>query len=262
MFVLKKLIGNLFMPLSLISLFLIGGCIILTCSRKQKTGKLIIILCTLLIITISYGIVPNMLLYKLENFSQPFVVATFQSEHGEILRNIKRIVVLGGGHSTDERFPCSSQMTQATLIRLIEGVRIYRQLPGTKLILSGGKIFDSKSDAELMENLALDFGVIPEDIILENDSRDTEEQACLIASLVGKQPFILITCAAHMRRSLALFKSRGMNPIPAPVGHLTFEDSRLSPDDFFPNHRGVRNFEILLHEYLGIIWSSVRGRIQ
>ena len=61
-----------------------------------------------------------------------------------------------------------------------------------------------------------------------------------------------------MSRSMKLFKSLGLNPIAAPVDFRGRESS-----DFF-ELPGLRSFiysQIAIHEYLGTLWSKLRGQI-
>ena len=129
----------------------------------------------------------------------------------------KWIVVLGGGHRSDPSLPANSQINPAALGRVVEGVRLYKAIPGSKLLLSGGVVFDPVPEAAVMARIAVLLGVKPQDISLESDSRDTADQAEIIAKMIGKEKFILVTSAAHMPRSMALFKKRGLQPIPAPT---------------------------------------------
>lgn len=41
-------------------------------------------------------------------------------------------MVLGAGHVIDNAFPITSQLSRAALMRLVEGIRIYRMYPGSK----------------------------------------------------------------------------------------------------------------------------------
>ena len=102
-------------------------------------------------------------------------------------KNIKYIVVLGAGHTLNQKFPITSQFTYSGLVRLIEGVRLFRKIPDSKLILSGGPGEYSISDAKLMSDLSIELGVDISDIILETESISTYEEAMFIKPLVGGQ---------------------------------------------------------------------------
>ncbi len=112
------------------------------------------------------------------------------------------------------------------MVRLIEGVRLHREIPGSKLILSG-----DNDSAEGMATMAEALGVSGEDIVPAFEPRDTEEESQQIAPIVGAQRFILVTSASHMPRAMGLFRKRGLQPIAAPTDYLA------------PRHRiGIRRF--------------------
>ena len=68
----------------------------------------------------------------------------------------------------------ASQLSGSSLIRLVEGIRLHRELPDTKLILSGGGAFGPMPEAVAMSQVAQTLGVMPQEIIIEEDSPDTE----------------------------------------------------------------------------------------
>ena len=171
----------------------------------------------------------------------------------------KWIVVLGGGHRSDPRLPANSQISAAALGRVVEGVRLYKTIPGSKLLLSGGGVFDPVPEAEVMAQIAELLGVKSQDISLESDSRDTAEEAEIIGKRIGRERFILVTSAAHMPRSMALFKKRGLQPIPAPTDFLVREGPGADPGRFFPQAASLAQVETALHEYLGLAWAWLRG---
>jgi len=171
------------------------------------------------------------------------------------------VVVLGGGHTSDETLPVTSQINGSSLVRLIEGIRIYRKHQGSKLFLSGGRGFDPIPNAEVMARVAREIGIDESDIILETSSKDTKDEARIIKPVVGSDPFVLVTSASHMPRSMALFKKFEMNPIPAPTGHQVKQRQSLAPSAFFPGSGNLQNSRKALYEYLGMAWARLRGQI-
>ncbi len=151
--------------------------------------------------------------------------------------------------------------TRQPLARVVEGVRLYKAIPGTKLLLSGGGVFDPVPEAEVMARIALLLGVKPQDISLETDSRDTADQAEIIAKMIGPEKIILVTSAAHMPRSMALFRKRGLQPIPAPADFHVRGAQRPVPGMVFPHGSSLSEVEIAAHEYLGLAWAWLRGMI-
>jgi uncharacterized SAM-binding protein YcdF (DUF218 family) len=93
---------------------------------------------------------------------------------------------------------------------------------------------------------------------MESQSRDTAEQARLLAPLLSRDPFILVTSANHLRRSVALFRAQGLDPIPQPAGYLGRGRGPYGLGRFFPNAYGLVRTERAWHEYLGLAWLWLR----
>ena len=112
-----------------------------------------------------------------------------------------------------------------------------------------------------MAQVAQELGVGRRDMLLEEQSTDTEGEALKVAPLVGQQPFILVTEASHMPRAVALFRKQGAHPIPDPMGYYTRPGLPLSPPELFPNSEELRGSERAIYEYLGLAWAKLRGKI-
>jgi uncharacterized SAM-binding protein YcdF (DUF218 family) len=254
MFLLKKIVSPLFLPLSFFLALFLLGLFFLWLTKKQKTGKIILSFCVLFFILLSYGVIANHLLYTLER-KYPSILNV------DRIKGTRYIVVLGGGASFDEDISASSQLSGESLQRVVEGIRLYNLLPGSQLILSGGTAFGNITDAEAMKQVALELGVQENDILMESDSLDTKDEAKLIKTIVGDKPFVLVTSAYHMKRSIALFKKQGLNPVSAPAVHYIKKRQPLSPGSFFPSYNNIKYADILVREKLGIAWAKLRGQI-
>jgi uncharacterized SAM-binding protein YcdF (DUF218 family) len=244
MFLFKKIVGGLLSPLSLCLALLCLGLALLWATRRQKAGKILVTLGTCLLALLSYPYFPEMLLRPLERKYSPVrnpAAITSQAPAGHL---VKWIVVLDG-----------------IMQRTVEGIRLYKELPGTKLILSGGPVFGLPAGSEEMARVGLTMGVNPRDMILESQSRDTEDEARLIQKLVGQDKFILVTSASHLPRAMTIFRQHGMDPIPAPTDYLVQESPGLHPGLLLPNARTLWMAEIAVHEYLGLAWIWLRGAI-
>jgi len=144
---------------------------------------------------------------------------------------------------------------------VVEGIRIHKKLPGSKLILSGGGGFDPVPNARIMADVASTLGISSSDMVLEPDSKDTKDEAVLIQKIVENEKFILVTSASHMPRSMALFNKLGMQPIPAPTDHAMKRRQGTHPGVFFPSSGKIRNAELVFYEYLGLAWAKLRGQM-
>jgi len=260
MFLFKKIVSYFLFPLSLSSIFLLAGLIMIWTKKKHISGKLLLSFGILSLLLFSNGVVASMLLHPLEyryaSFSEtPPVAATDKL--------IKWVVVLAHGHSYAKGIPASSMLTGETLFCLVEGIRLYRENPRAKLLLSGGAVFDVVSQAEVMAEVAKSLGVPSEDIVLEASSIDTEEQAKIVKRMVSDDRFILVALAVHMPRSMALFKKNGMHPLPAPSGHrsTTGANKSIKVRGFLPNMEALRGCTMAFYEYLGLAWAKLTGKI-
>jgi uncharacterized SAM-binding protein YcdF (DUF218 family) len=261
MFLLKKIIGSMLLPLPACLLIAFLGLFLLWRGRREMTGKILVTLGLVSLTVMSYLPVSRAIDDPLK---KPF--EAYMPERASVLdptaaREVKYVVVLAGGHAPDPSVPVTAWLTCHSLLRLLEGVRIFRQHPESRLVLSGCGTFDPVPEAHVMADVARFLGVDSRDMILEAGSYDTEDQARLIRPIVQNQPFVLVTSAIHMRRSMALFRKQGMNPIPAPAGKTKDIEPVVTPAWFFPNVDALEDSTAAAHEYLGLAWARLRGQI-
>lgn len=262
MLIFKKIFSQFFFPIPLVTYLFLVALILLWFTKKQKTGKILISFGIVLFLVMSYGGISNILLKNLENRYDRYDVSKLLEDFIKNEKGLTQlIVVLGGGYTPDPEIPVTSQLNYQSLVRLIEGIRLYRSIPGSKLLLSAGNMYGKTSNAEVMAKLAEDIGINEDDIIVESKSNDTQDQAMIIKLIVGGDPFILVTSASHMPRAMALFKKLGTNPIPAPTGYLVKQRQYSTPGMFFPSSEGITRLESAFYEYLGLIWEKLRGQI-
>jgi uncharacterized SAM-binding protein YcdF (DUF218 family) len=260
MFLFKKIISPLFFPLPLCMLLLLVGLLLLWFTRRQRAGKVISTMAFALLLLLSYGPVPGFLLGRLESQYKPVILyGDAQAPLPENLSSARWIVVLGGGHSSDPNVTAVTNLSVSTLYRLTEGVELQRRIPGSRLLVSGSAIFRSDSEAAAMAKVAEGLGVDRQNIVLEEESDDTEQQAVFIKRIVGADPFILVTSASHMPRSIALFSRQGMNPVPFPTGNRTV-NARAMPREYYPQPGNLDKSEAAIYEYLGLMWAKLRGK--
>ena len=239
---------------------LLIGLFLLWFTRRQRLGKIIQTVAVALLLLLSYGPVPNFLLGRIESTHKPLLLSA-NSEAGipEELSAAKWIVVLGGGHKSDFNKTAATNLSPSTLYRLVEAVELHRKLPNSRLVVSGSDVFRLDSEAAAMAKVAEGLGVERQNIVLEEQSNDTEEQAVFIKRIIGGDPFILVTSASHMARAVALFQKQGMSPRPAPTGNRIVEGT-LMPRDYYPHPGNLENSEVAVYEYLGMLWARLRGR--
>jgi len=254
MFIFKKIVANLFFPLTFCFIILLTGLFMLWFTQKKRAGKIIVSLGIILLLVLGYAPFSDTLLRSLEHRYPPLLDIAPVSA-------IKWVIVLGGGNTSDPKLPITSRLSQASLVRLAEGIKIHSQLKNSKLLLSGSGVFESESNAEAMAAMASHMGVDKKNMVLESLSRDTKDQARLIQGIVKKERFILVTSASHMPRSMMLFQKLDMQPIPAPTDFTANKRQGLNPSMFFPSTNNLAKVQVIIYEYLGIAWSTLRGQV-
>ena len=251
MFLLKKIVSGCLFPLPLSLEFLFLGLFLLWFTRRQRAGKVLVTCGALLLVGLSNSFTSNALLRPLEHRYPPLAVVHI----GAGAPKVTFIAILGGFGNDDPDVPITSHISPDLMVRLIEGVRLQREIPSSKLILSGGH-----DSAEGMAKMAEALGVSAADILRLAEPRDTEEESQQMAPIVGSQRFILVTSASHMPRAMGLFRKRGMQPIAAPTDYLA-PCHRVELDDLVPDGYELFKSQIAFYEYLGLGWEKLRGKL-
>ena len=255
LFLVKKIVAPFFYPVALTLVLIIAGVIVLLTGKSRRWSMILILTGATVLFFSGIMTTANMLIGPLERTYAPFDPAA----HNE---DFTYIVVLGGGHVNDPRLPITARINMTTLGRLAEGIRLHRLYPGSRLIFTGGSVWhDGSTDAMIMREMAVDLGVDPADIIVENESRDTGDHPRFVKPIVGGEPFILVTSASHMPRAMMHFTSYGMRPCPAPTVHFARESGDFVIRDLIPDAHQVRKTEAAVHEYLGLLWAHVKRRL-
>ena len=152
------------------------------------------------------------------------------------------------------------QLSDASLARLIEGIRLHRQLPESVLVLTGGAVFDALSHAQVMAEAAKELGEEGPRILLDQPRDTAEEMLALREVIEADELFLLVTSASHMPRSMVLAQAAGLRPIPAPTDFLVKQSpgGDRHPGEYFPSAGALRRAERAVYEYMGLIWAQFR----
>ncbi|MFZ0959443.1 MAG: envelope biogenesis factor ElyC [Terriglobia bacterium] len=251
MFLMKKIVSRFFFPVPLSLEFLVVGLFLLWFTRRQRAGKALVTCGTLLLVVLSNNFISNALIRPLEHRYPPLAVAQI----GVGTPEVTFIAVLGGWADHDPDVPVTSHVSPDLMVRLIEGVRLHRAIPDSKLILSG-----DHDSAESMTMMAEALGVSAQDIVPLSEPRDTEQESRQMAPIVGSHRFILVTSASHMARAMGYFRQRGLQPIAAPTDYLAPRHG-LESDDFVPDGYKLLKSQTAFYEYLGLAWQRLRAII-
>ena len=179
---------------------------------------------------------------------------------------VEAIVVLSAGLVTPDAslpFPVADTDTR---IRTRYAAWLYRRWPRLPILASGGPLGPPDKKvviAELMRDLLIDEGVDPADILVEGRSLDTYQNAVFSARLLrsrGIRRIALVTQGYHMPRAVACFRKQGLEVVPAPCALRSLEFPRRF-EQLLPSAAAVLANEDALHEWIGLAWYWISGRI-
>lgn len=250
LFLAKKWLGSLLLPLPLLLFLAVFG-VFLLWLRHKRSGMLFIVLPLLALVLLSTRPVANALIAPLESTYAPFEANS---------QPVDDIIVLGAAQVADPRLPLLSQLGNAALARISEGVRLAHAYPEARLILSGYAGGEGRSSAELYGEVALAFGIDAARIVMLPEPKDTAEEAAAIAPLIEGRRAVLVSSASHLPRAMTLFANEGATPWPAPVDHQAKESAGTLPlYTYLPRARYLERSELAWHEYLGRLWMRLGG---
>jgi uncharacterized SAM-binding protein YcdF (DUF218 family) len=261
MFFAKKLISAFLLPSTVSIALLTAGLLVLWLTGRARLGKVLASCGLGLLLLSSFVPLADAFLRPLESSYAPlYPRAALDRALQQAGKPIKWIVVLGGGHVPDPAVPANDQLGDSALSRLVEAIRLQRQIPGTTIVLSGG-VGGKVKHADVLAEVAATLGLAPESYVLDRTAWDTEQEAASVVRRIGSDPFVLVTSAVHMPRAMGLFRKAGARPIAAPTQHFTLDVPGVYLGDVFPAPGAQSQVNAGVHEYLGMLWSRLRGRM-
>lgn len=176
------------------------------------------------------------------------------------------IIVLGGAVDTIVTGARGDTALTTSGERITITARLASQIPKAVVIHTGGQGFivaSQATEAEGAARLFEDFGIPADRIILEDESRNTWENAVLTKALVDPQPeqsWLLVTSAYHMPRAMGVFERAGWTGLTAyPVDYRTRgEADRML--GFSGVSKGLRRFDLAFREWIGLVVYRLTGR--
>jgi uncharacterized SAM-binding protein YcdF (DUF218 family) len=177
------------------------------------------------------------------------------------------IVVLSAGALHADAVRIRDELTEPSLVRCLQAAEVYHhQEPRLPVLVTGGNLdrhARGRPDADLMRDFLVTLGVGPADLIVENAARSTYENALESRKLLerrGIREIILVTDASHMLRAVRCFRKQGIAATPSACRHRATE-FRWSLAQFLPSPGAAGSCLDTAHEWLGLAWYLMRGRI-
>ena len=256
MFIASKTLALLTQPLWWVVALLVGACLVLP--RQPVLGRRLVFTALTMLLTLGWQPIPDTLLRQLESRYTEF------SPQAN-LKDYVGVIILGGGTESGQVAQAHTQplMTDAAE-RLTAPVAMLRHNPHLHLVYTGGEgawLGVGPSEAERARTYFDSMGLLPGQVRYESASRNTYENAVLTGELpqIDKsQRWLLVTSAFHMPRAMATFTKAGWNVSAYPVDFRTGTDT---PWTSYSLRDGVANWQLLLHEWLGLLAYRITGRL-
>lgn len=174
------------------------------------------------------------------------------------------IVVLGGGLDSRARDPAEIEyLSRTSYVRVLGGLDVANAFPLSPVYLAGGTHY-VVSEAQTMAVLARRLGFDNQRLILEDQSKNTSENALFMAKLLRinneqGQVIRLITSASHMLRAKLAFERAGIEVCPIPVHKRAL--TSLPGYGYIPQVSVLEKSASLLHEVVGLAYYQLAGKL-
>ncbi len=232
LFYVKKIIGYLLEPFSLICLLLLISWYLID-GKKHLKIKIILFVCIFALYALSTPIISNKLVnYYITNTTQ--IDEIYYNDY----KDIKYIVILGGVGKE----------------RAWEGVRLFymfkQQDLDVDIITTGYK------DGATITQKLLAVANIPQDsIITLQEPKTTSQEAQAIKNFIGNQTFVLTTSNYHIKRAVAIFKAHNLKFITSSDISSKIEKYDIA---YLPRLEHLSASRKILHEILGLWYFKLK----
>jgi len=175
------------------------------------------------------------------------------------------IVVLGGAIDPEFAAARGAPDLNEAAERITVVAELARKYPSARILYSGGNgrlAFRSGTEAQFAGALIESFGVPESRLILEDQSRNTAENAIFSLQLAMPKPgerWLLVTSAYHMPRAMGVFRKAGFAVEAYPVDYRTrgAADLLIPFDDVAS---GLRRTDTAAREWIGLMAYWLTGR--
>jgi uncharacterized SAM-binding protein YcdF (DUF218 family) len=255
MFIASKILALITQPLAWVMALLLLS--LLLPARRVQWARATVALALLLLALLGWEPLPDAGIRYLENqFPEIPLSADLTPYAG--------VVVLGGALDAGYVAQARAQpVLNSGAERMTMTVALLQRHPHLQAVFTGGegRLFAAgPTEAQRADVFFATLGVATGRVQLEDQSRNTFENAVLSSQLPGidpKRPWLLLTSAWHMPRSMATFQHAGWNVHAYPVD---FRTGAHTPWTAYSLREGITRWQLLLHEWVGRVAYRMAGR--
>ena len=254
-FFLSKILGFFALPSNLLIVLGLVG-IAIAVLRGGRAGGRLVVASLILLTILGFSPLSNALMLPLEQRFPPWD-ASRGAPAG--------IIVLGGAFDTIVSATRDDIPLTDAAERMTVSAALALKYPQARLIFSGGTgtlVYDGPTEGELARRFYASLGIPADRIAIEEESRDTAENAMLTKPLADPKPgerWLLVTSAYHMPRSIGVFRRVGFAVEAYPLDYRTRGIEDLARP--FPSlGEGLRRGDTAMREWIGLLMYRLAGR--
>lgn len=176
------------------------------------------------------------------------------------------IVVLSAGVIPPDATRGRAELDEDTIRRCLHAARLYHQGKPCPVLVSGGKVdpdTENPACAQLMRDFLVQLGVRESDVLVEDASRTTYENAVESVKVLkarGLRRALLVTDGVDLFRAARCFQKQGAVPV-ASASWYRASGLEGTLFDYLPSPGAARGCQRAWHEWLGVLWYRLQGRI-
>jgi uncharacterized SAM-binding protein YcdF (DUF218 family) len=255
-FYLSKILNFFINPLYILSLVILIQLFTIFFLQSKKLVIFFSKLFLILFLCFGYSPLSNFLLSKIEDYIQ---ISKYP------VQQLTGIIVLGGSFNSGLESKERNEVSlNSSAERLTKALEIYKKNPRILILFSG---FSNEitpkgwNESDMAKKFFLDQGVKVENLIFENQSRNTFENIKYSKDIIAnyKGTWGLITSANHMPRSFFTFKKQGLILEPISVDYKTGTSKMFWIN--FDISSGLANWNTIFHELIGIAYYKITNKI-
>jgi uncharacterized SAM-binding protein YcdF (DUF218 family) len=241
-FILSKILLFLILPVSWITVLLIIALV----SKDRKRKQSFLITSAIVFYIFSNGFLLNEFAKRWDippttlNNTQPYSCA----------------VILGGFSGEDAN---ENGLFNTASDRFIQGLKLFTTKKASHILITSGNgnlIPGAFREAAWAKTQLLQLNVPDSAILIENNSKNTLENARFSKTVIEQKhlqpPYLLVTSAFHMRRSLMIFKNAGVAVIPYPCNYIAGRQ-RLDISMLLPSSETLFTWNFYVKEVIGYV---------
>lgn len=251
-FILSKILRSFLFPTTWVFALIFAALVI----KNPKIKKRLLLISLIVFFVISNGFIITKIISWYESPLTP-IAKLSNYDIGIVLGGAARIVEI----DTNRLFLGPSGD------RIVQAIQLYKLGKIKKIFFSGGAgnlTGERTPESVMVKRYLLSIGIPDSDLIFEEKSRNTYENAVFTKEILKKNSldkcsFLLITSSLHMPRSLAIFKKQNIDVVPFSIDQLY--DPSYREIDFYiaPKTESIQMFENLIHEIIGYITYKIMG---